>query len=242
MQWKHRVLTTGPPDNLSPFLGQTLKRLRFFSKYDGTVKNSNHTSFCFQKNYLNSSIFFVSILMEWGWRWSSNTLITWHEELAQWKRHCCWERLEVGGEGDNRRWDGWMTSPTQWTWVSAISGRWWRTEEPGMLQSMGSQRVRHDWVTELNWTEGFSTLALLTFSDWTTTMEWRRQIWNMFPFCPGSSFPISKIPFLFLYMVWVCVWGRNRQTKRETKWQGGDLVFEKTENLKNVLIPGARLK
>ena len=60
----------------------------------------------------------------------------------------CWERLRAGGEGDNRGWDGWMASLTQQTWVWANSRRWWRTGKPGMLQSMGSQRVRHDWATE----------------------------------------------------------------------------------------------
>ena len=48
-------------------------------------------------------------------------------------------------------WDGWMASPTQWTWVWASSGSWWWTREPGVLQSMGLQRVKHNWVTELNW-------------------------------------------------------------------------------------------
>ena len=52
------------------------------------------------------------------------------------------------GEGDDRGWDGWIASPTQWTWVWASSRRWWRTEKPGGLQSMGKQRVRHDWATE----------------------------------------------------------------------------------------------
>ena len=61
----------------------------------------------------------------------------------------CWERLKVGGEGDDRGWDGWMTSLTQWTWVWVNSGSWWWTERPGVLQSMGSQRVRHNWATEL---------------------------------------------------------------------------------------------
>ena len=60
----------------------------------------------------------------------------------------CWERLKAGGEGDDRGWDGWMTSPTQWTWVWASSGSWWRTGKPGVLQSLGSQRVQHDWTTE----------------------------------------------------------------------------------------------
>jgi len=64
----------------------------------------------------------------------------------------CWERLEVGGEGDNRGWDGWIASPPWRTWVWASSRSWWWTGKPGVLQSMGSQRVRHDWVTELNWT------------------------------------------------------------------------------------------
>ena len=58
----------------------------------------------------------------------------------------CWEKLKAG-EGDDRGWDGWMASPTQWTWGWTNSGRW-RTGKPGMLQSMGSQRVRHDLATE----------------------------------------------------------------------------------------------
>ena len=63
----------------------------------------------------------------------------------------CWERLKVGGEGDDRGWDGWMASPTQWTWIWVNSGSWWWTGKPGVLQSMESQRVRNDWVTKLNW-------------------------------------------------------------------------------------------
>ena len=62
-------------------------------------------------------------------------------------------KIEGGGEGDDRGWDGWMASLTQWTWVWATSGSWWWTGKPGVLQSTGLQRVRHDWVTELNWTE-----------------------------------------------------------------------------------------
>ena len=84
----------------------------------------------------------------WSWSWSSNTLATWCEVLTRSERTWCWERLKAGGEGDDRGSDGWMASPTQWTWVWANSGRWWRTRKPGMLQSMGLQRVRHNWVTE----------------------------------------------------------------------------------------------
>ena len=57
--------------------------------------------------------------------------------------------LGVGGEGDDRGWDGWMASPTWWAWVWVSSGSWWWTGRPGMLRFMGSQRVGHNWATEL---------------------------------------------------------------------------------------------
>ena len=90
---------------------------------------------------------------DWYWGWNSDTLATSCEELTHWKRHWCWERLGAGGEGDDRGWDGWMASPTRWTWVWVNSGSWWWTGRPGMLQFMWLQRVGHNWVTELNWTE-----------------------------------------------------------------------------------------
>ena len=87
---------------------------------------------------------------DWCWSWNSNTLATWCEELTHWKRPWCWERLKARGEGDNGGWDGWMASPTQWTWAWASSGSWWWTGKPGMLQSMRLQRVVHHWATKLN--------------------------------------------------------------------------------------------
>ena len=78
-------------------------------------------------------------------------LAIWFEELTHFKRLWCWEWLRVEGEGDSRGWDGWMASLTQWTWVWVSSRCWWWTGRPGLLQSMGSQRVGHDWATELNW-------------------------------------------------------------------------------------------
>ena len=87
---------------------------------------------------------------DWCWSWNSITLSTWCEELTHLKRPWCWERLKARGEGDYKGWDGWMASPTQWTLVWASSRRWWWTGKPGALQSFGSQRVRHNWVTELN--------------------------------------------------------------------------------------------
>ena len=83
--------------------------------------------------------------------WSSNTLATWCKELTHWKRPWCWERLKAGEEGDDKGWDGCMASLTRWTWVWVSSGSWWWTGRPGMLQSMGLQRVGHNWASELNW-------------------------------------------------------------------------------------------
>ena len=75
------------------------------------------------------------------------------EELTHWKRPWCWKGL---GEGDDRRWDGWMASPTWWAWVWVNSGSWWWTGRPDVLRFMGSQRVGHNWLTELNCYLGYS--------------------------------------------------------------------------------------
>ena len=85
------------------------------------------------------------------------------EELTHWKRPWCWEGLGAEGKGDDRGWDGWMASPTRWMWVWVMSGRWWWTGRPGVLQFMGSQRVGHNWATELNWTQP-NTLVGVTSS------------------------------------------------------------------------------
>ena len=98
----------------------------------------------------NQSILKKSILNihRTHWCWSSNILATWWEAPTHWKRSWWWERLKAGGEGDNRGWDIWMALPIKWTWVWANSGKLWWTGKPGVLQSMGLQRVRHDWATE----------------------------------------------------------------------------------------------
>ena len=83
---------------------------------------------------------------------NSNTLAPWFEELTHWKRPWCWERLKAGREGNDRGWDGWMAFPTQWTRIWASSG---------MLQYMGSQKVRYNWVTELNWTYSFKAIEAM---------------------------------------------------------------------------------
>ena len=85
--------------------------------------------------------------------WNSNTLACWCEKLTHLNRPWCWERLRAGGEGDDREWDGWVASLTRCTWVCVDSGSWWWTGRPAVLRFVGSQRVRHDWANELNWTE-----------------------------------------------------------------------------------------
>ena len=80
--------------------------------------------------------------------------------MTHWKRPWCWEGLGAGGEGDDRGWDGWMASLSRWTWVWVNSRSWWWTGRPGVLQFMGSQRVGHNWETELNWTECWESLKV----------------------------------------------------------------------------------
>ena len=90
---------------------------------------------------------------EWCYCCNCSTLATSCEELTHWKILWCWEGLGAGGEGDDRGWDGWMSSLTQWTWVWVNSGSWWWTGRPSMLRFMGSQRVGHDWATDLIWSD-----------------------------------------------------------------------------------------
>ena len=115
----------------------------------------------------------------------AETPILWPPHVKSWLigKDWSWEGLGAGGEGDDRGWDGWMASPSRWTWVWVNSGSWWLTGRPGMLQSMGSKRVGHDWVTELNWTE-LMVLRLV----WDCSMHFdcvnRSLMW-----CPNLLFP-----------------------------------------------------
>ena len=146
------------------------------------------------------------IFIGWCWNWSSNALATWCEELTHWKRPECWERLKAGGEGDDRGWDGWMASLTPCTWVLASSRSWWWTGKLSVLQSMGSQRVGHDWATELNRTRsqhkpyafltvyacpGRSLLCLLLYSYWSYTDE--HEILISHSYLPDSYPQISAL-------------------------------------------------
>ena len=116
------------------------------------------------------------------------------KELTHWKRPWCWEKLKEAGEGDDRGWDGWMTSLTQWTRVWVSSGSWWWTGRPGMLQSTGSERVRHDWVTELNWTASMQTLIRL---------QTPCSLWGNIPMFPPSLLPQSPYSHHLAYLKWL---------------------------------------
>ena len=110
----------------------------------------------------NQSILKRSVLSvhwkDWCWSWNFNTLATWCKELTHLKRPWCWERLRAGGEGDDRGWDGWMASLTQWTWIWVNSGSWWWTGSLGVCSSWGcKESERTEW---LNWTENFQMFKL----------------------------------------------------------------------------------
>ena len=97
----------------------------------------------------NQSILRGKSTLNWrNWCWSSSILVTWWEQLTHWKSPWCWERLRAEGEEGVRWWDDSMASPMHWTWTWANSRKWWGTGRPGVPQSMGLQRSRHDWVTE----------------------------------------------------------------------------------------------
>ena len=100
--------------------------------------------------------------------------------MTHWKRLWCWKGLGAGGEGDDRGWDVWMASLTRWMWVWVTSGSWWWTGRPCVLWFMGSQRVGHDWGTELNW-----TVLFMGFS--------RQEYWSGLPFPSPVDHILSDI-------------------------------------------------
>ena len=115
--------------------------------------------------------------------------------VTHWKRLWCWEGLGAGGEGDDRGWDGWMASLTRWTWVWVNSGSWWWTGRPGVLWFMGSQRIGHDWATELNWTV-FSYLYFIIYGHY----AWNRNPFLLLIFCFLKLMDINESLWHWLYM------------------------------------------
>jgi len=138
---------------------------------------------------------------EWCWSWNSSTLSTSCKELTHWKRLWCWEGLGAGGEGDDRGGNGWMASLTGWTWVWVNSGRWWWTGRPGVLWFMGSQRVGHDWATELNWTKWDQMLWSLFFECWVLSQFFHSPL--------SLSSRAFSVPLCFRPLEWchLHIWG-----------------------------------
>jgi len=122
----------------------------------------------------------------------------------------CWEGLGTEGEGDDRGWDGWMASLTRWTWVCVNSGSWWWTGRPGVLRFMGSQRVGHDWVTELKWPDSVLYAA---------TGNWFH-VW-LFATPIDCSLPGSSIHGIFQARIleWVAIsFSRGSSQSRDWTW------------------------
>jgi len=97
----------------------------------------------------------------------AETPVLWPPHVKNWLigKDWCREGLGAGGEGDDRGWDSWMASLTWWTWVWVNFGRWWWTGRPGFLPFMGSQRVGHNWATELNWTDEFEERGYISIQS-----------------------------------------------------------------------------
>ena len=145
---------------------------------------------------------------DWCWSWNSNTLATLCEELSLCKRPWRYERLGAGGEGDDRGWDSWMASATRWAWVWVNSKSLWWTGRPGMLQFMGLQRVRHDWETEMNWTElNVYDVGIYKYehhlnyiAEEFLSINWVAINWERIKFCSSNGWWW----LYFIYMFYMC--------------------------------------
>ena len=160
---------------------------------------------------------------------------TWCEELTHLKRPWCWERLKAEGEGDDRGWDGWKASLTQWTWVWVNSRSWWWTGRPGVLRFMGSQRVGGDWATELNWREPCQVGPAqrgppgCRREEWTLGGGWvapgtETQLAGTLVSFPSHS-PPAPLGFLFFFLMMSWRWASHTgqqggQCRRVTLWDG----------------------
>ena len=151
--------------------------------------------------FLNIGVLLNVLWKDWCFSWNSSTLATSYEELTHWKRPWFWEGLGAGGEGDDRGWDGWMASPTWWTWVWVNSGSWWCTGRPGVLQYMRSRSRTwlSDWI-ELDWTElkcpkivNCSCHYIHLFLSFQNFIQWGFKQWCLKP------------PLTWLALIWTVV-------------------------------------
>ena len=180
--WKKRTLTVPltsgfrQPEYPGPDASTTAEKAHL---KHGWLRECNH-SFVIKNKAKLLSLIIMHVTMplfilniHWNdWCWSSSTLSTGCEEPTHWKRPWCWER-QMGGEGGNREWGGWVASLTQWTWVWANPGREWRTGKSGGLQSMGSQRAGLDWAPQqqCQLCHTSSWLVSSTVKKWCTTAK-----------------------------------------------------------------------
>ena len=131
---------------------------------------------------------------------------TWWEKIARWKRPWCWERLKAGGEGDDRGWDGWMASPTQWTWV------WASDDGQESLECCSPWGCKESYMTErLNWTElkvvAYGNNINLGFG--LVHLEWLLYVWHCTRHCGQNSalglrLMPGSISFIKLELHWIC--------------------------------------
>ena len=156
-------------------------------------------------------------------------LVTWCEELTHLKRPWCWERLKAGGEGADRRWDGWVASATQWTWVWVSSGSWWWTVKPGTLQSMGWQRVGHDWVTGLNWTDPQDAWGNIQHPNLSVQRHAYATLWEVYLFTASDLYDFVSRSF----------WP-DQGKKRTERWDEEKREAVLTNS--NTWNPGLRIK
>ena len=105
-------------------------------------------------------------------------------------RDWCWEGLRARGKGDDRRWDGWIASPTWWAWVWVNSGSWWWGGRPRVLWFIGSQRIGQDWATELNWTDTCCLCFLFTLSLWSSLQSVSSLLCHCKNSCQGYQSPL----------------------------------------------------
>ena len=165
----HKLSSTSPPEGSK----STVNIYSYTHIYESIHLNfinyiHKHNKYLFISTYtLESPKEIKPVNPEWNRSWifigrndaEAETAILWPPDVKNWLiwKDWSWERLKVEGERDCRGWDGWMASPTQWIWVWLNSGSGWWTGRPGVLRFMGSQRVGHNWATELSWTEDLTT-------------------------------------------------------------------------------------
>ena len=159
-------------------------------------------------------------LPPWSLNWHTwEKKFKWTGHMGSTDQHCwCWERLKAGGEGDDSGWDGWMASPTRWTWVWATSGSWWWTGKPGVLQSMGSKEV--DTTEWLKWTD--------QQCQWDPRPEHHNRVW--FPAQQSRKTMPTRDPLLGSRQSCGQMQGQKTEVHLESsgRWlRGGDACLER---------------